>query len=82
MNSNSLVSKDTLKTFDNFKNKLKSVSSNVFCYVKVYIFWKFIQYIIQWDKAQMLKKFTLDKINSTKNAFFSFMSSSSSQFYF
>ena len=38
MNSNSLVSKDTLKTFDNFKNKLKSVSSNVFCYVKVYIF--------------------------------------------
>ena len=47
MNSNSLVSKDTLKTFDNFKNKLKSVSSNVFCYVKVYIFCKFIQYIIQ-----------------------------------
>ena len=35
------------------------------------------------DKTQMLDKFPLDKINVTKNAvFFSFTSSSSSQFYF
>ena len=39
--------KDTLKAFEDFKNKQKSVSSNLFCYVKVYIFRKFIQYTIQ-----------------------------------
>ena len=44
----------------------KSVWSNVFWYVKVYISWKFVQSIINWDKTQMLKKFSLDKINVTK----------------
>ena len=35
------------------KSSNKSVWSNGFWYVKVYIFWKFIQYSIHWDKAQM-----------------------------
>ena len=43
---------------------------NVFWYVKVYIFCKCIQYIIHWDKTQMLKKFSSDKINGTKDALF------------
>ena len=34
--------KDTLKAFDDFKNKQRSVWSNVFWYVKVCIFWKCI----------------------------------------
>ena len=38
--------KDTLNAFQNFKNKQKSVGSNVFWDVKVYIFWKCIQYNI------------------------------------
>ena len=51
-----------------FKTSSKSVWSNVFWYVKIYIFWKCIQYTIHSDKTQMLNKFSLDKINSTKNA--------------
>ena len=58
--------------FDDFKNKQKSVLSNVFWYVKVCIFWKFVQYTIHWDKKQMLKKFPSDKIKSTKNVLFFF----------
>ena len=38
--------------------------------MKVYIFWKFLQYTIHLDKIQMWKKFPLDKINFTKNALF------------
>ena len=49
--------KDTLKAFDDFINKQNSVRSNDFWYVKEYIFWKFIQYSIHWDKWQMLRKF-------------------------
>ena len=75
--------KDTLKAFEDFKNKQKSVWSNAFWYVKVCIFWKCIQYTIHWwDKTQMLKKFPSKKIKGTKNAVFSFSSSNSSQFYF
>ena len=48
--------KHTLKTFDYFKNKQKSVSSNVFWYVKICILWEPIQYIIHCHKTQMLKK--------------------------
>ena len=59
--------KDALKAFDDFKNKQKSVWSNVFWYVKVCIFWKCIQYTIYWDKTQMLKKFPSDKMKGTKN---------------
>ena len=62
--------KDTLKAFDDFNYKQKNVWSNVFWYVKVCIFWKCIQYTINWDKTQIFKKFTLDKINYTKNALF------------
>ena len=48
----------------------KSVWSNVSWYVKVCIFWNCIQYIIHWDKTQILKKFPSEKINVTKNALF------------
>ena len=41
-----------------------------FWYVKVHIFWKFIQNTKHWDKPQMLGTFPLDKINVTKNALF------------
>ena len=66
---NSFV-KDTLKPFYDFKNKQKSVWSNVFWYVKVCIFWKYIQYTAHWDKTQMLKKNPSDKMNGTKNVLF------------
>ena len=61
--------KDTLKAFGDFKNNQNSIWSNVFCYVKLYIFWKSIQYNIHWDKKQMLKN-PSDKINVTINAYF------------
>ena len=48
------------------KTSNKSIWSNVFWYVKVHIFWKFIQYTIHWEKTQMSKKFPSDKINVTK----------------
>ena len=66
----SVMLHDTLKAFDDFKNKQKNVWSNVFWQIKVRIFWKCIQYTTQWDKKQMLKKFLLAKINGTKNAVF------------
>ena len=62
--------KDTLKAFENFKNKQESVWVSIFWYVKVCISWKCIQYTIHWDKIQMLKRFISDKINCTKNALF------------
>ena len=34
--------------------------------MKVFIFWKCIQYTIYQDKTDMLKKYPLDKINGTK----------------
>ena len=46
------------------------VWSIFFLYLKVYIFWKFIQYTIHWDKTQILRKFSSDKTNLTKNALF------------
>ena len=50
--------KDTLKAFDNFKNKQKSVKVIFFRYVKLR------------KNTQMLKKFPSDKINCTKNVLF------------
>ena len=47
--------KDTLKAFDDFKNKQESSWSIVFWYGKVFILRKYIQYTIYWDKTQMLK---------------------------
>ena len=52
------------------KTSNKSVWSNAFWYVKVYMFWNCIQYTIHWDKTLMLKNFHSDKINGTKNALF------------
>ena len=60
-----------MKAFNYFKNKPKSIWSNVFWYVKVCMFWKCIQYTIHWGKRQMLKKFTSDKINGTKTVLLS-----------
>ena len=57
--------KDTRK-----ESKQNSVWSNVFWYIKVCIFWTFIQYTMHWDKTQKLKKIPLDKINCSKNALF------------
>ena len=54
------------------KTRNKSAWSNVFWYVKIWIFWKCIQYSIHWDKTQILKKFPLDKINGTKMPSFFF----------
>ena len=42
------------------KTSNKNAWSNIFWYVKVYIFWKFIQYTIYWDETQILKKFSWD----------------------
>ena len=62
--------KDALKTFDDFKNKQKSVWSNDFWYVKVCIFWNCIQYTMHWDKTQMLKKIYSDKNKRYKKSLF------------
>ena len=64
--------KDTLKAFDDLKNKQKSVKSNVFWYVTVRTFWKCIQYAIHRDKTQMFKKIPSDKLNDTKMPLFFF----------
>ena len=77
------VFKDTLKAFNDFKNKQKNVWSNVFWYVKACIFWKCIQYTIHWDKTQMIKKISFGQNKRYKKfPYFSFASSNSSQFYF
>ena len=77
----------TIRTHWRFSKILKasnkSMWSSIFWCVKVYIYRKFIKYTIHWDKTQMLKKFSLHKINVTKNAnLFLLRGSNSSQFYF
>ena len=62
--------KHTLKAFNDFRNKEKSVWSNVVSYIKVFIFYKSIQYNIHSDKTQMLKKVPSEKISGTKNSLF------------
>ena len=52
------------------KTSNKSVWSNGFWFVKVCIFLECIQYTINWDKAQMLRKILLDKISDTKDTLF------------
>ena len=64
--------KDTLKAFNNLKKQQKSVWTNVFWYIKVCMFWKCIQYNMQWDKTQMLKKYSLRKKKVQKVASFFF----------
>ena len=64
-----------------FKTSNESAWSNVLWYVKVYIFWKFIQCTLRWDKTQMVKKIPLDKMNVTKNTL-SFLSWAPSHYSF
>ena len=66
------------------KTSIESVWSNAFSYVPVCIFSKcesvytipwihntvYIQYTIHWDKTQILKNLSSDKINGTKNIIF------------
>ena len=66
------VLKCYLRLFTILKTSKKDVWSNDFWYVKVYIFWKLMQYTIHWDKTQTLKKFPSDKINAAKTALFFF----------
>ena len=52
---------DTLKHFDDFKNKQQICMKSCFLifesiYIYIYILWKIVQYIIHWDKTQLLKK--------------------------
>ena len=65
------------------KTSNKSVWSNVFWYVKVYIFQKFIQYTTDWVKTQILKELPIGQNKSYKKCpLFSFANSNSAQFYF
>ena len=65
------------------KTSNKGVWSNVFWYVKVFIFWKCIQHTIHWDKTQMLKRILFEQNKRYKKGpLFSFPSSNSSEFYF
>ena len=68
--------KDTLKAFNNFKNKQHKCMKNVFWYGTVCIFWNCIQQTIHWDETQILKKVPSDKINSTDVPSFFFFASS------
>ena len=61
--------KDTLKFFDNFKNKQLKCMKSFLWYIKVYILWRFIQYIKHWNKPQMLGIFP-SKVMLRKNALF------------
>ena len=63
--------KDIVQTFNDFENKQKSVWIDVFWYLKLWIFWKCIQYTVYCDKTQMLKKFSSHYVNGTKYALFS-----------
>ena len=65
--------KDKLKAFNDFKSKQQNF--NEVMLFEVYIFWKFIQCTIRWDKTEMLNKFPTGKISITKNALFSLASS-------
>ena len=56
--------KDTLKTFDDVWRMYEVV-----LLIRKSIYIRF-QYTIHWDKIQILKKFSSDKINATKNALF------------
>ena len=61
---------DTLKAFDDFKNKQKGVGSNIFWYVKVCHSETVFNILYTCHKTQMLKKIPSDKINISKDALF------------
>ena len=76
---------DTLNAFGDFKNWQQNRSySFVFWHVKVYTFWKFVQYTIHgWRYNTNVKKISFRQNKRWKIKFlFSFASSNSSQFYF
>ena len=51
-------------------SKISKKVYEVMWYVKVFMFWKWNQNTLRWDKMHMLKKFPSDTINGTKNALF------------
>ena len=61
--------KDTLKAFDEFNNKQKSVWSKAFWCLKL-CKCVYSESVIFCDKTQTLKKFSSNKISVTKNALF------------
>ena len=62
-----ILFKDTLKAFEDFKKQIKKHMKYCFLICKsIYMFWKFIQCPIHWDKVQTLQKISYDKINVTK----------------
>ena len=73
---------NTLKAFINFEISNESAWSNFFLYVKVCVFWKFIQYTINWDKNKSWKSPVGQSKHYKKCNIFFFMNSNSSQFYF
>ena len=52
------------------KTSSKIVWRNAFWYVKICICWMCIQYTIHWDKTKILKKFSCETTNDTKNVLF------------
>ena len=64
--------KDTLKAFNNFKNKQHKCMKNVFWYGTVCIFWNCIQQTIHWDETQILKKSSFRQNKQYRCALFFF----------
>ena len=58
----------TLKTSKKCMKQYFLICKNVYILI-----WKFIQCTIHWNKTQMLKRFSSDKINATQNAFLLFL---------
>ena len=70
MTSNSKTENIVPKKFLRICWRLSTILKTSKKRVKLYIFRKFIKYIIHWDKTQILKMFPSDRINVTKNAHF------------
>ena len=65
-----LFGKGYTEGFQRFQKQATKMCEVIFWHVKVCLFWKCIQYTIHWDKAEMLKRFSSDKIISIKNFLF------------
>ena len=65
-----LFAKGYTEGFQRFQKQATKMCEVIFWHVKVCLFWKCIQYTIHWDKAEMLKRFSSDKIISIKNFLF------------
>ena len=75
--------KDTLKAFDDFKNKQKSVYEVTFFSMRKYLYSEILFNTLYNEiKHKWEKIFPSDKINGTKMPSFLFASSNSGQFYF